>query len=88
MTFGAANLSLPELVIGKEAFAGCDNITQVCAQTPAADSLPFVYDTANCADTLTYYQLCKQNALQGKTVCTLMELVYCKVHTWNALFAA
>ncbi|KAL0050991.1 hypothetical protein WJX82_000196 [Trebouxia sp. C0006] len=28
MTFGAVNLSPPELLIGKEAFAGCDNITQ------------------------------------------------------------
>ncbi len=42
MTFGAVNLSPPELLIGKEAFAGCDNITQVCSHTPADDSLPFM----------------------------------------------
>lgn len=90
MTFGAANLSPPELVIGKEAFAGCDNITQVCPHTPASsvNSLPFVYEIASCADTLTHYQLCKQDGLLRKTVCMLRELVICKVYTMNALFAA
>ena len=88
MTFGAANLRAPELVIGKEAFAGCDNITQVCAHTPADDSLPIIHTMASCADTLTHYQLCKQDALRGKTVCTFMELVSCKRHILNALFAA
>ena len=88
MTFGAVNLSPPELVISKEAFAGCDNITQVCAHTPADDSLSFVYDIASCADTLAHYQLCKQDALRQKTVYMLMELVNIKVHTLNALFAA
>ena len=43
MTFGAANLNSPELIISKEAFADCDNIIQVCAHTAADDSLLFIY---------------------------------------------
>ncbi len=69
MTFGAANLSHPEVVIGKEAFAGCDNITQVCAHTPADDSSPFTYAIASCGDILTHYQLCKRDASEERESC-------------------
>jgi len=54
MTFGAANLNSPELIISKEAFAGCDSVTQVCAHT--YDPLPLICDIASYAGTLTRYQ--------------------------------
>ncbi len=54
MTFGAASFNSPELIISKEAFDGCDSVTQVCPHL--YDSLPLICDMASYAGTLTQYQ--------------------------------
>ena len=49
MTFGAANLNFPELIISKEAFDGCDSVTQVGPHV--FDSLLLIHAIASYAGT-------------------------------------